>query len=81
MSRKPRVPSYCLHKATGPAVVRIGGKDHYLGKDGTPESRAEYDRLIADQTPIAGACIRNSASPASLPVPRKRARGPFAATW
>jgi hypothetical protein len=37
-----------LHKATGQAVVRLDGKDIYLGTHGTPESRAEYDRLIAE---------------------------------
>jgi site-specific recombinase XerD len=41
-------PSYCLHKASGQAVVRIGGKDHYLGAHGSPESHAEYARLIAE---------------------------------
>jgi site-specific recombinase XerD len=48
--RKPtqRTPSYCLHKASGQAVVRIDGTDHYLGKYDTPDSRAEYDRLIAE---------------------------------
>jgi integrase len=43
-----RTPSYCFHKATGQAVVRIDGKDFYLGKHGSPESKAEYDRLIAE---------------------------------
>lgn len=43
-----RVPSYRLHKPTGLAVVTIGGRDHYLGKHGTPESRAEYNRRIAE---------------------------------
>src|SRR5262249_31241432 len=43
-----RVPSYRLHKPTGLAVVTIGGRDVYLGKHDTPESRAEYDRLIAE---------------------------------
>jgi integrase len=43
-----RTPAYCHHKATGQAVVRIDGKDHYLGKHGTAESKAEYDRLIAE---------------------------------
>jgi integrase len=47
-SRTPRTPAYCLHKATGQAVVRIDGKDHYLGKHASPESHAEYDRLIAE---------------------------------
>ena len=48
--RKPtqRTPSYCLHRASGQAVVRIDGKDYYLGKYDTPDSRAEYDRLIAE---------------------------------
>jgi integrase len=46
MSR--RTPSYCHHKASGQAVVRINGKDHYLGTYGSPESHAEYDRLIAE---------------------------------
>jgi integrase len=44
---KRRTPSYCLHKASGQAVVRIDGTDHYLGRYDTPQSRAEYNRLIA----------------------------------
>src|SRR5208282_1642180 len=43
-----RTPTYCHHKATGQGVVRIHGKDYYLGKYGSAESRAEYDRLIAE---------------------------------
>ncbi len=43
-----RTPSYRLHKPSGQAVVTIDGKDLYLGKIGTPESRAEYDRLLAE---------------------------------
>jgi hypothetical protein len=45
--RRPRVPSYRLHKASGQAVVTLDGKDHYLGKHGTPESQAKYERLLA----------------------------------
>jgi len=45
--RSRRIPRYCLHKATGQAVVRLNGRDIYLGKHGTDESRQEYDRLIA----------------------------------
>jgi integrase len=37
-----------LHKASGQAVVRIDGKDWYLGAYDTVESRAEYDRLISE---------------------------------
>jgi hypothetical protein len=42
------VPKYCKHKASGQAVVNIGGNDHYLGRHGTKASLAEYDRLIAE---------------------------------
>lgn len=44
----PRIPTYRLHRATGLAVVTLDGKDHYLGRHGSPESKAEYDRLVAD---------------------------------
>lgn len=43
-----RIPAYVHHKPSGQARVRIGGRDHYLGPHGSPESRAEYDRLIAE---------------------------------
>ena len=43
-----RFPKYRLHKPSGLAVVSIAGRDVYLGKFNTPESRAEYDRLIAE---------------------------------
>jgi integrase len=47
-ARKSRVPSYRLHKPTNQAVVTINGRDVYLGKHNTSESRAEYDRVIAE---------------------------------
>jgi integrase len=43
-----KFPSYRQHKASGQAVVTLSGRDHYLGIYGTPESRAEFDRLIAE---------------------------------
>lgn len=59
MPRQRRKPAYTLHKPSGQARVRIGGKDHYLGAFGTKESREEYDRLIdqfyvneGDVTPV-----------------------------
>jgi hypothetical protein len=48
MSRQPKVPSSRLHKPTGLAVVTLDGRDVYLGKHGTQESKAEYDRKIAE---------------------------------
>lgn len=44
--RKP--PAYKLHKPSGQARLRVDGRDHYLGPFGSPESHAEYDRLIAE---------------------------------
>jgi integrase len=41
-------PRYCLHKATGRAVVYLDGKAHYLGPHGSAESKAAYKALIAE---------------------------------
>jgi len=43
-----RVPTYRRHKPTGQAVVTLNGRDHYLGKHGTPASQEKYARLIAE---------------------------------
>ena len=49
---RSRVPAYRLHKSSGQAVVTVStpsGKrrDWYLGIYGSPESHAEYARLLA----------------------------------
>src|SRR4051794_34805265 len=46
--RRRRIPSLCLHKATGQAVVRLAGRDIYCGLYGKPETQEKYDRLIAE---------------------------------
>lgn len=43
-----RIPSYRLHRCSGRAVVTLGGRDVFLGKHGTPESRGRYQRIIAE---------------------------------
>jgi integrase len=43
-----RIPSYRLHKPSGQAVVTLNGKDRYLGRHGSPESKATYERLIGE---------------------------------
>lgn len=49
MSRSSNhVPAYCLHRPSGRAYVRIRGRVRYCGTYGTPESKAEYGRLIAE---------------------------------
>jgi len=45
---KTPVPAYQKHKASGQAKIRICGKDIYLGKYGSKESRREYDRIRAE---------------------------------
>jgi integrase len=46
--RVSRTPSYRHHKPSGQAVVTLGGRDIYLGRYSSPESRVEYDRLLAE---------------------------------
>jgi integrase len=46
--RTHRTPSYRLHKPSGLAVVTLDGRDFYFGAHDSPESRAEYDRLVAE---------------------------------
>mgnify|MGYP006921393094 CR=1 FL=1 len=43
-----RVPSYRLHRSSGQAVVTLSGRDHYLGPHNTPESKAAYQRIVAE---------------------------------
>jgi len=48
MSKQPRIPSYRFHKASGQAIVVLSGKSFYLGPWNSPESRAEYERVVAE---------------------------------
>lgn len=41
-------PSYRLHKPSGQAVVTINGRDFYLGRHGSAESRRAFDRRLAE---------------------------------
>jgi integrase len=43
---KADIPTYRRHKARNLAVVTLNGIDYYLGRYGSPESKAEYDRII-----------------------------------
>lgn len=65
-NHQTKLPSYRLHKASGQAVVTLSGKDIYLGVHGTDESKAAYQRVIAEwlenqrQTPASS---RSGAKP------------------
>ena len=66
-----RIPKYRHHKPSGQAVVTLGGHDHYLGRWQTPESKAEYDRLIAEwlaagRNPVATGSRASAAADLSL---------------
>ncbi len=43
-----RIPKYRHYKPKYLAVVRIDGRDHYLGRYESPESREKYHRLISE---------------------------------
>lgn len=45
---KNSVPTYRRHSSSGQACVWLNGRDVYLGKYNSPESRAEYARLVAE---------------------------------
>ncbi len=49
MATRKCVPGYLLHKSRGVGKVVIHGKTHYLpGEYGSDESKAEYERQIAE---------------------------------
>jgi integrase len=43
-----RTPKYRLHRPTGQAVVTLNGRDIYLGKHGTKQSKDAYRQKIAE---------------------------------
>lgn len=63
--KKRGVPSYCHHKASGQAVVRIAGDDIYLGVFDTPESHEKYRRVVAEHLTSPMAAVSGVAGPAS----------------
>ncbi len=65
-----RAPRYRKHKATGQAIVTIDGRDFYLGKYRSAESREAYKRKIAEWIQHDGKlpAPKHSASVAELVV-------------
>jgi hypothetical protein len=47
-STRFRIPGYCIHTTKQQAYVRLNGEMIYLGPPGSPQSKARYDRLIAE---------------------------------
>ena len=48
MPRPISIPKLTRHKASGKAVVRLNGRDHYVGIFGTAEAETAYNRLIGE---------------------------------
>jgi integrase len=65
MTRHRFTPKMCRHLASGQAVVRLAGKDFYLGKWRSPEAEAAYHRKIAEWI---------AAGPAAVAAPEERMR-------
>jgi integrase len=64
-----KIPSYRLHKARNLAVVTLDGRNHYLGPYGSPESKAEYDRVVREWL------ANDRFSPPAKPSPHSPSRG------
>jgi integrase len=47
-SKQAAIPAYRRHKPSGQAVVTLNGRDCYLGRFGSPESKLEYDRVTSE---------------------------------
>jgi integrase len=58
-----RDPRYRHYKPKDLAVVRIAGRDHYLGRYGTPESWERYHKLLAEHHARGGMSPPPSATP------------------
>ncbi len=64
--KPPRIPPYCLHRASGRAYLKTGGKMVYLGDYGSEASRIAYAAAVADV--LAGrAVVAPKRRDASLP--------------
>ncbi|MBN9518490.1 tyrosine-type recombinase/integrase [bacterium] len=61
---KSTIPTYRHHKPTDTARCWVGGRWIGLGRYNSPESRTEYNRIVAE---IASAAVASAVTPASAP--------------
>ena len=55
--KKGTPPSYCLHRQSGRAFVRLNGRQIMLGKHGSQESRVPTTGCWPNGKPMAGASV------------------------
>ncbi|MBL9083485.1 MAG: hypothetical protein JNK76_16840 [Planctomycetales bacterium] len=67
MNRTASLPKYRHYRPKNLAVVRLNGRDHYLGRFGSPESKEKYFRLLAEQA-VAAATTAQTATRLKLPA-------------
>jgi integrase len=65
--KKPRIPSYCLHRATGQAYLKLAGRVTYLGLYGSEASRQAYASVLTDI--MAGRPIQRPETRATATTP------------
>lgn len=74
-----RIPKMTHHRARNQAVVRLAGRDIYLGPWGSKEAKTAYQRALAEHLDahLAGktAVDRVAAVPATMPTPVVQAAG------
>lgn len=76
-----QLPAYRRHAASGKAIVTLNGRDFYLGVYGSPESKAEYERLIQEWL-VGHRCVAPRASGyAALGDPKITVNHLIAAFW
>jgi integrase len=66
--RPNRVPSYRCFKPKNLGLVVLNGTQHYLGPYGTPESMAEYNRLIQEHLASSPTVVEAKAAPQGATV-------------
>lgn len=67
--KPPRIPSYCHHRASGQAYVKVQGKVTYLGLHGTEASRDAYASIITAL--LAGRALPAALSPKTSEQPSR----------
>jgi hypothetical protein len=58
-----KLPKYSLHKRSGQAKVRFNGKDTYLGRYGSPESKEAYAEFVGAGGPAPYQAPRQEGAP------------------